>query len=111
MKVKTQGNTTIIKHTEGDIPSFLEKVTQGHHSYKDSNLILDISEKKEVTRKEVLLFVRLLSAHKKGKKSFVLVMNEDFDFNQAPDKVMVVPTLREAHDVIEMEEIERDLGF
>ena len=27
------------------------------------------------------------------------------------DEIMVVPTLLEAQDVIEMEEIERDLGF
>ena len=26
-------------------------------------------------------------------------------------KLVVVPTLQEAHDIIEMDEIERDLGF
>ena len=28
-----------------------------------------------------------------------------------PDEICVVPTLQEAHDIIEMEDIERDLGF
>jgi hypothetical protein len=28
-----------------------------------------------------------------------------------PDEIVVVPTLQEAYDIIEMEEIERDLGF
>jgi hypothetical protein len=28
-----------------------------------------------------------------------------------PDEMVVVPTVLEAHDIIEMEEIERDLGF
>jgi len=28
-----------------------------------------------------------------------------------PDEIVVVPTMQEAYDIIEMEEIERDLGF
>jgi hypothetical protein len=29
----------------------------------------------------------------------------------SPDTLTVVPSILEAHDIIEMEEIERDLGF
>jgi hypothetical protein len=39
-----------------------------------------------------------------------LVVN-DFDFNKVPTSLAIVPTKLEAHDIIEMEEIERDLGF
>ncbi len=28
-----------------------------------------------------------------------------------PDEIVVVPTMQEAYDIIEMEDIERDLGF
>ena len=35
----------------------------------------------------------------------------DIDFNAVPNKLTVVPSNLEAHDIIEMEEIERDLGF
>jgi len=28
-----------------------------------------------------------------------------------PDEIAVVPTIQEAYDIIEMEDIERDLGF
>lgn len=111
MEVKTQGNTTVIQSKQGNLTLFLERITEQHHSYKDTNLILDISAYKEATNKEVLMFVKLSALHKKGKKSFVLVLHEDFDFNDATDKVMIVPTLQEAYDIIEMEEIERDLGF
>ncbi len=106
-----QGNTTVIRDTQGDITSFLEKVTQAYHSYKSMNLVLDISEYKEATNQEVLLFADLCLIHTKSKQSFVLVVNEGFDFNKAPEEIIVVPTLQEAHDIIEMEEIERDLGF
>ena len=48
--------------------------------------------------------------HKKEKKSFVIVA-ENIDYNAVSSNLIVVPSLLEAHDIIEMEEIERDLGF
>ena len=36
---------------------------------------------------------------------------ENIDYNAVSSNLIVVPTLLEAHDIIEMEEIERDLGF
>ncbi|MFN3640990.1 MAG: ribonuclease Z, partial [Flavobacterium sp.] len=33
------------------------------------------------------------------------------NYNDIPEKYNVVPSLLEAHDLIEMDEIERDLGF
>jgi len=110
MKVDLKGNTTILKNTQGDCIAFLEKVTTQHTSFKTQNLILDMSKDKEVTLKQIKLFSDLSKVHKKGKKSFVMVV-QDIDFNDVPTKLTVVPTLLEAHDIIEMEEIERDLGF
>jgi hypothetical protein len=52
----------------------------------------------------------LSKTHKKAKKSFIVVTSES-DFNAVSDKLAVVRSLQEAHDIIEMEEIERDLGF
>ncbi len=110
MKVDQKGHTTILKNTQGDCVAFLEKVTTQHNSFKNQNLILDLSMDKEVKLKQIKLFSELSNAHKKGKKSFVMVV-QDINFNEVPTKLTVVPTLLEAHDIIEMEEIERDLGF
>ncbi|HBI00217.1 MAG TPA: ribonuclease Z [Flavobacterium sp.] len=110
MKVDQKGHTTILKNTQGDCEAFLEKVTTQHNSFKNQNLILDMSMDKEVKLKQIKLFSDLSKTHKKGKKSFVMVV-QDIDFNDVPTKLTVVPTLLEAHDIIEMEEIERDLGF
>jgi hypothetical protein len=46
----------------------------------------------------------------KGKKSFIIVA-ENIDFNSVPKSLVVVPSVLEAHDIIDMDEIERDLGF
>jgi hypothetical protein len=110
MKVETKGHTTIIKDTEGNIITFLEKVSSQFASFKDHNLILDISHDKTADVKALKIFADLSKKHKKAKKSFVIVA-ENIDFNEVPSAMLVVPTLLEAHDMIEMEEIERDLGF
>lgn len=111
MKVNTQGNTTVFKHTQEDINYFLEQVNEQYHSYNTTNFILDLSELKQATNQDVILFADLSATHTQNKKSFVLVMSDGFDFNEAPEEIIVVPSLQEAHDIIEMEEIERDLGF
>jgi anti-anti-sigma regulatory factor len=110
MKVDHKGHTTIIKDTEGNSAVFLQKVTDQFNSYKENNIILDISHDESVDIKAIKSFVDLAKKFKKEKKSFVIVA-EGIDFNDVPQALHVVPTLLEAHDLIEMEEIERDLGF
>ncbi len=110
MKVDLKGHTTVIKNTQGDCVVFLEKVTNQHESYKHQNLILDVSHDKTTTIVSIKAFSELSKLHKKGKKSFVIVA-ENIDFNAVPKSLLVVPSVLEAHDIIEMEEIERDLGF
>ncbi len=110
MKVEHKEHAIIIKDTQGDVFSFLEKVTHEYHSFTNHNLVLDISKDKNCTLKTLKLFFDLSKIHKKAKKSFILVVS-DIDFNKVPKKITVVPSLQEAHDIIEIEEIERDLGF
>lgn len=110
MKVEQKGHTTIIKDTQGNINSFLEKVSHEYNSFKNVNIILDVTNDKNTSINDLKLFSDLSKTHKKGKKSFVMVA-ENIDFNAVPTKLIVVPSLQEAHDIIEMEEIERDLGF
>jgi predicted AAA+ superfamily ATPase len=110
MKVEEKGHTTTIKDTQGDISAFLGKITAEYNTFKNHNLILDVTGDRNVSLADILSFLTLSNKHRKAKKSFVIVV-DDFDFNEVPDEMMVVPTVLEAHDLIEMEEIERDLGF
>lgn len=109
MKVEEKGHTTIIKDTQGDLASFLLKLDH-ETSFSKHNLIIDLSSYKNLVTKDILLFTDFYKRHKKEKKSFVIVASE-FDFNANTKKIIVVPSVLEAHDIIEMEEIERDLGF
>lgn len=110
MKVEEKGHTILVKDTQGDLASFLLKLEQDFHTFGQHNLIIDLSLHKKLLVKDILLFNDYYKKHKKAKKSFVMVAS-DFDFNSNTKNIVVVPSVLEAHDIIEMEEIERDLGF
>jgi hypothetical protein len=110
MKVDQKEHTITIKDTQGDFTSFLMKVTHQYKTFEKHNIIIDLSYHKDLVINDIKLFLPLSKQHKKAKKSFVIVVS-DFDYNAIPDMLTVVPSLLEANDIIEMEEIERDLGF
>ena len=110
MKVEQKGHSVIIKDTQGELAAFLMKVTHEYKTFEKRNIVLDLSQHHNISDKDIKSFLPLSKTHKKAKKSFVVVAT-NIDFNAVPDKLTVVPTLLEAHDIIEMEEIERDLGF
>lgn len=110
MRVEEKGGTTHIKDTTESIQVFLDKVTQAYNSFVGQNLIIDLLHNKNVTEQDVELFQDLSQRHKEGSKSFIVVA-DGINFNEVSDAIQVVPTVLEANDIIEIEEIERDLGF
>jgi hypothetical protein len=110
MKVDQKEHTITIKDTQGDFTSFLMKLTHQYKTFEKHNITIDLLYHKDLGINDIKLFLPLSKQHKKKKKSFVVVIS-DFDFNAIPDDLTVVPSLLEAHDIIQMEEIERDLGF
>nr|WP_315175773.1 ribonuclease Z [uncultured Flavobacterium sp.] len=110
MKVDQKGHTITIKDTQGDLSSFLTKVTSQFKAFESHNIIIDLLHYNNLSIDQIKLFLPLSKQHKKNKKSFIIVAS-DFDYNAVPTKLTVVPSVLEAHDIIDMEEIERDLGF
>lgn len=110
MKVEQKGHTTTIRNTQCNTAEFYKKLKHEYNSYKSQNLIIDLSFDKAILMADIKLFLEMAKSHKKEKKSLILVA-DNINFNDVPGKLTVVPTILEAHDIIEMEEIERDLGF
>ena len=110
MKVDQKGHTTIIKDTHNNVEAFVEKINNAYHTFQGQNLILDISHDKAISNADLAHFKDLAKNHKKAKKSLIIV-TDVIDFNKVPNYLNVVPSVLEAHDMIEMDEIERDLGF
>lgn len=110
MKVEQKGHTVTIKDTQGDLVAFLMKVTHEYKSFEKYNIIIDITLHKDLTIKQINSFLPLVKMHSKSKRSIVIVA-DGVHFTDVSQHITIVPTLLEAHDIIEMEEIERDLGF
>ena len=110
MKVEKKGHTTTIRNTQYNTAEFYHKLNHEYNSFKSQNLIIDLSHDKATTMNDIKLFLDMAKTHNKAKKSLVLV-TDAVNLNDVPSKLIVVPTQLEAHDIIEMEEIERDLGF
>ncbi len=110
MKVDQKGHTTIVKDTQNNVEAFVEKINNAYHTFQGQNLILDISHDKAISNADLAHFKDLAKNHKKAKKSLIIV-TDVIDFNKVPNYLNVVPSVLEAHDMIEMDEIERDLGF
>jgi spore germination protein YaaH len=110
MTIENKGNTTIIKDFNANLPSLITNINIQIDELIKKNTIIDISNYRYLTIKDFNTSFSIARNYKKAKKSLVLVVS-DFDFDKVSDKINLVPTLQEAHDIIEMEEIERDLGF
>ncbi|MDR0227953.1 MAG: ribonuclease Z [Flavobacteriaceae bacterium] len=113
MKVKEKGHTLIITANEETLQEFIEKLTQQYESsFKEANLIIDLTTASfAMNENEIEQFASIAIPHmEEENKSFVLVI-EGIDFNEYDEDLIVVPTLQEAIDLIEMDEIQRDLGF
>lgn len=110
MKVTVKNNYTILADDRGDARDFalfLEHVVPAKE-FEKGNLVIDLLKYQDLTLEDLICFLKLSNYQRGGKLSYVLV-NKDIDYDIVPDEMIVVPTLQEAQDIIQMEEIERDL--
>ncbi|MCR9183201.1 MAG: ribonuclease Z [Flavobacteriaceae bacterium] len=111
MKVSKHNTFYCIEDEKDDIQdfgAFLEYIIP--KEFAKDNVVVDLLKYNKLTLPELLNFLIVSNKHRAKKKSFVII-NEAIDPDVIPEELIVVPTLQEAEDVIELEEIERDLGF
>jgi len=111
MKISVNPKFTVLADDRGDVESFakyLERIVP--ERYEEHNLVIDLLKYETMELPQLLLFLKLSTYHRSTKHSFVLV-NNTVDVDDVPFEMIVVPTIQEAGDIVEMEEIERDLGF
>lgn len=111
MKIDNQDNYVVLADDHDNLKefaSFLEY--QILKKFKGQNVVVNLLDYPALTLEELLYFLKTSTIHRGSKQSFVLVTSA-LDPDTLPVELVVVPTLQEAADIIEMEEIERDLGF
>lgn len=103
-------NIVIITQEKASVKTLVNNIEQVYDKYSNNHLIVNLSSIEEIELQDIIEFLRLSNKHRAAKKSFV-VITDKVDIDAMPDEICVVPTMQEAYDIIEMEDIERDLGF
>ena len=105
-----QDNTTIITQEKTSVVELVKKLDVLYDRFRNNNVIICLTSLKPIPSKEISEFLKISKAHRASKQSFVIVSNK-VKLEEISDELIVVPTMQEGYDIIEMEEIERDLGF
>jgi len=110
MIIDNDNNITIVTQEKASIVELVKKLQIVYSRYQNNNIIINLSSLSKISKSDIIEFLQVSNQHRNNKHSFVLVSNKMDDEN-IPEQLIIVPTIQEAFDIIEMEEIERDLGF
>lgn len=105
-----KGTTTTVFQEHIALNGFLKNLNGGYAKIKNDNIIVNLFSFSKLSAGDILEFLDLSNTHRQAGKSFILVTDK-VSYGEVPDQIIVVPTIQEAMDIIEMEEIERDLGL
>ncbi len=89
---------------------FVENLNQAYDKIGKDHIVVNLFSFSRLTSGDLLEFLDLSRKHKKANKSIVLVTDK-VDYEDVPEEISLAPTLQEAMDIIEMEDIERDLDL
>lgn len=111
MKINTHENFIIVKEKINNFEDFITSLNpKSNVQLSGKNIIIDLLEFDRFTLEKLNLFSELATIFRKSNNSFVIVNNQ-INLNEIPDDILVVPSLQEAEDIVEMETIERELGI
>lgn len=110
MQITEKESYKILKDENGDLAAFADELTKRHSDFKEHNLVIDLLEYKNLSVEELLMFLEIATVHLNEKKSFVIV-KDNIEIDKVPEDLIVAPTLREAEDLINMDELQRELGI
>lgn len=110
MIIKKKKKYTLISSDENSFSDFYTLFLAHKNDFEKEHLVLLISDTLKVSKKEFLQFLDFSEQKKESGTSFVII-NSNVNIDDFPENFNIVPTLQEAEDVLEMEAIERELGF
>lgn len=110
MKSKSLENYVLLEDEKDDPVDFASFIERLLPQFKNDNLVIDLQKYPLLTLSQLLSFLPVSNQHRSLKKSFILV-SDTIHIDDVPDELNVVPTLQEASDMVQMEELERELGF
>ena len=110
MDLKSENDALIISFQNSSTEQMAKTLNERYYELEDRNVILDLQNFKSITLGNLIELLQISNRHREAHNSFV-ILNEFMNIDEVPDELVLVPTMQEAFDIIEMENIERDLGF
>ncbi|MEM1001923.1 MAG: ribonuclease Z [Bacteroidota bacterium] len=110
MIIDSSNNISILTQEKLDILDFITQISERYDKLKSNNLVINLLSFNGINSEDITKFLSLSNSHRELNKSFVIVA-QDIDYDAISEELVLVPTLQEAYDMIEMESIERDLGL
>ncbi|WNH10410.1 ribonuclease Z [Thalassobellus suaedae] len=104
------GNTSIITQEKATVVELVKKLQTLYPKFKNDNIIVTLTSLNKLSSQDIVEFLQISNTHRGENHSFVIV-SDKVDLDTIPNEIILVPTLQEAYDIIEMEDIERDLGL
>lgn len=108
MKIEEKSNYIFISDDINKNTNFDDIVALINQS-ENQNVVLKASIN-DLNNRNINTLISISDEKKANGTSFVIVSKE-ISLDTIPDSLNVVPTITEAEDIIEMENIERELGF
>lgn len=110
MHIDKKKKYTLVRFDKNTFSEFYNSFLNEEKKHQKENIIIEVSNKINISNKEFLLFLNIAQQKKKNGTSFVIVYT-NINVDDFPENFNIVPTLQEAEDVIDMENMERELGF
>ena len=109
MSWEIQDSFALFTPNEADHGFVVTEIKKEEEAWSGKHIILNLLHLR-CSLENLEAFEEFIELHREKGKSFIVV-HDQYSYDELPENLPVVPTVQEAHDLIQMEEIERDLGF
>lgn len=100
----------IVGPKQENLSVFLSQLKKNYPGFLEKNIIIDLSNQVNINTSDLFNFLSLAQKHNQNNSSFVIIAH-GINIDSVPEDLIVAPSMIEALDIIEMDEISRDLGF
>ena len=110
MKIEKKEKYTLISSDENTFQDFYAEFQQQKSTFEKEHLVIHLSDTFNTKNIEISSFIDYANHKKENGTSFVII-DTNVIIDDFPEDFNIAPTLQEAEDILEMEKIERELGF
>ncbi|MDG1039727.1 MAG: hypothetical protein P8H13_06625 [Polaribacter sp.] len=110
MKIYQKDTYTLITPTENSFDAFIAEFKEENDLLYKNHTVIELSDNLNSSESDLSLFLNVAKKYKAKSFSFIIICDA-VNMDEISEEINVVPTLLEAEDMLEMEAIERDLGF